>query len=342
MLVAVPMALFGAILAGQATAHVSPREGISWDLGAADALLYDSGATGPVTQDGNGYELYPLKDHSETRKPYTRDEIEGLFPEGSRAIPINVDNGPRQDWPGVVAELDLKDPLTRGMYPLESGRYPAAKGELLVVASEYDDIRAAVGGFQPGSRFAETVKIVGVAKDIRRHWLPPTVSFPGSGLVENGGRWHQWLVDTPQPIGWEQVGALNQKGLYVRSRAVVNNPPRPDERAEALDREYHLTQPDYSKALIWGVAVCVVLVYPGLVFLLRGRRRLIVVQLILAVPVSIGLGLLCASWLTPSFAESAIGPFEVPWQQVLVVAAVGEAVIALALPRAIGRAVFGG
>ncbi|MGR6915489.1 hypothetical protein ACU635_14690 [[Actinomadura] parvosata] len=148
-------------------------------------------------------------------------------------------------------------------------------------------------------------------------------------------------MDTPGPINWKQVDRLNEKGLYVRSRAVINGPALPDEQIAALNREYHLTQPDCSKALIWGVAVCLVLVFPCLVFLLRGRRRLIVVQLILAVPVSIGLGLLCASWLTPSFAESATGPFEVSRQPVLIVAAVGEAVIALALPRAIGRAVFG-
>ncbi|MEV4110091.1 hypothetical protein [Nonomuraea sp. NPDC049695] len=339
LVVALPMAVFSAILTGQATTHVSPREGIAWDMGAADARIYDSESTVPAEQDGNGYELYPLRDRSETRKPYTRDEIEAMLPEGGRAIPFSVDNGPWPGWPGAVAELDLRDPITRGMYPLVRGRYPTAKGELLVVAGKYDAIRAALGKFKAGSRFADTVKIVGVSIDIRRDRIPPTVSFPGSGLVENGGQWREWLVDTPGPIGWEQVKRLNEKGLYVRSRAIIDGPPSSDPRFDILDREHHLTSPDYSKTLIWLPVVCLTLVYPCLVFLLhrrmRGRRRLVAFRLILAIPISIGLGLMCSAWLTPHIAESATGPYEVPVEPILAVAAMGEGVIVFALPRAL-------
>lgn len=337
--VALPMAVFSAILTGQATTHVSPREGVAWDMGAADVRIFDSESTVPVEQDSNGYELYPLRDRSETRKPYTRAQIEAVLPEGGRAIPFSVDDGPWPGWPGAVAELDLRDPITRGMYPLVRGRYPQAKGELLVTEGKYDAVHAALANFKPGSRFAETVKIVGVAVDIRRDRIPPTVSFPGTGLVENGGLWREWLVDTSGPIGSEQVNELNKKGLYVRSRSVIDGPPLPDQRSDSLDREHHLTEPDFSNTLVWCVVVCLALVYPCLVFLVhrrvRGRRKRLAIRLILAIPVSIGFGLMCAAWLTPHIAESATGPYEVPVEPILAVAAMGEGVIAFALPRAL-------
>src|SRR5690606_10234509 len=82
----------------------------------------------------------------------------------------------------------------------------------------------------------------------------------------------RWLADTPAPLSWSDVRALNQEGVVVLSRQVLLNPP-PDSEVPDLggsDRDAE----DFSIAVVLvGVTVLEIVLLAGPAFAIGARRR---------------------------------------------------------------------
>ena len=122
-------------------------------------------------------------------------------------------------------ELDLRDPLTAGMYRLVGGRFPASAQEV-AVTPEVLERGARLGATLEVTRDRKPMTVVGVIE--HPHWTREAeiVGLPGTLLfAQPGTRGAGWLADAPEPVTWAAVQRLNAVGLMVQSRAVIENPP---------------------------------------------------------------------------------------------------------------------
>ncbi|MEZ0072480.1 hypothetical protein [Planotetraspora sp. GP83] len=327
--------VFTAILTMQATMHVSPVEGRTWEMGAADARIRDLGYSGNVTQDYSVLAEIRGISPGHQRTFYSAQEINALLPQGSRVVPFPIS---LTGWREEFGELDLRDPLTRGMYPLISGRYPQADGELVVKERVANQVRSEIASFDPESKWSRLV-VVGVTADIVWRDSPDVIAFPGTGVVNtsSSGSVMDWLVDTPGPVTWGQVKNLNSRGLYVLSRAVITN-PRADNIDVGQGRLSDLMHPDSSGWLVCCLLVNFVIVYPVVAVAFAYRtfrhRKLGLLATLAAVPVGVGLGLTIGAWVLLRFSDSVPGPYEIPLMPVLAAAGISVAIALLAIPTA--------
>ena len=135
--------------------------------------------------------------------------------------------------PVEVTEVDLGDPLTRGLLDLTSGRLPRAAGEVVVNQSVLDK------GYRLGDQLDLTEDgaptdptIVGVAESTSVRTFPAAAGPIGSLGVQTDGT-TGWLVDGG-PVSWSTVRQLNEVGATVASRAVIDHPPPKSEWPEEI------------------------------------------------------------------------------------------------------------
>ncbi len=245
-----------------------------------------------------------------------------------------------------VLEVDLRDPLTAGMYHLAEGRAPVSAQEI-AVTPEILERGARLGAPLEVTRDKKPMRVVGVVEPphrIRRAeivGLPGTLLFAKPGMTQGTG----WLADTPGPVTLTAVRRLNAAGLLAESRAVVENPPDGD---EFLTTSYDGNQiAAIGLAGIMIVLEVVLLAGPAFAVGLRRRRRelaLIAAQggspahlrlIVLADGVVLGcgaavIGLVLGvglAWVSaaPLLGEvvGVAGPLETPWGLVAVVALLG-------------------
>ncbi|MEU4830439.1 FtsX-like permease family protein [Streptosporangium sp. NPDC023615] len=226
-MIGLPVMLLTAGLTWQATVDVDTREGLSRDLGTADARI-EGGTVGvPIRQDIEGRRTAALGvlDGTTRDRELTEREVLSLFGPGSRALPsrrlmtgYRVAGAYRE---AGLWEIDLRDPIATGMYDLSAGRLPSTSRE----------VAASPGlGLGPGTRITleggSPVTVVGV---VERRVVPDSrtiVALPGTVRAATGGTaWRTWFVDTPAPVTWQRVGEINRHGVEVVSRAVVEDPP---------------------------------------------------------------------------------------------------------------------
>ncbi|MCG5214429.1 FtsX-like permease family protein [Streptosporangium soli] len=223
-MICLPVAVITALVSLLATIDISPQESLTADLGAADVRITGAGRA-QVVQSPAG-ESWTLHSGGPSRKPWAGSEVAASLPAGSRMLPIRTRAEPyRADrWYAAVSitEVDLRDPLTRGMYTLVQGRLPAAAGEV-AVSPPMLERGVRVGSTLTVSRKSVPKRVVGVVDPGAAGGGKSLVGFPG-GQADNHPE-VEWLVDTPRPLLWDDVLALNAKGLAVKSRAVIENPP---------------------------------------------------------------------------------------------------------------------
>jgi len=364
VMIGLPVLAFTAFLTLQTTRHLDARESLPTTLGTADALLWSVGDVTDQSPDGTGW-----SSSGRDGEPPGEDEARALLAPGSRLLPyyqgaIRFPTKDGREFVEVV-ELDLRDPLTRGMYTLKEGRLPAAPGEVVISAAMARE-GIGVGDSLPYVRKRGTVRVVGILARSHRFFSHTVVGLPGSLLpAEPADR--RWLVDHGgRPVTWEDVKRLNRAGFVVISRAVVLNPP-PD-RAEPVAVE--------TGAVVQGLLLTVMIVLevallagPAFAVGLRRRRRqlaLIAAQggsarhlrlvvladgLVLGVGaallglvggigvVAIGVPLVEALGVVPDDASffalfAGTGPLDVPWTAVVPVAVLGavSGVVAAVVP----------
>ncbi|MEU4574464.1 FtsX-like permease family protein [Nonomuraea sp. NPDC023979] len=358
VMIGLPVLVISTLLTGLATGDVSRREGLTRALGAADAQIATTEVRGPIRQDVSGV-FKEAKGTPKSTRPWTQAEVGALL--DARLIPLNrgsvMVNLPNGEDVAGVTEVDLRDPMTRGMRPLLQGRFPAAPDEVAVTPAMLGlDVRLG----RPMSVLAERrqVRVVGVVEYPYHALQREVVSLPGTLLRDKeDGHGTGWLADAPAPVGWDQVRRLNASGLRVESRAVIEDPP-------AVPRLYPAYSPRDTDvviaAAVAGVLVIVetvLLAGPAFAVGLRRRRRELAViaahggspahlKLIvladglvlggIATPAGAALGIAAAIAPAPLVREmiGGYGPPDVPWLQILGVVLLGTAtgVIAALVP----------
>lgn len=303
--------------------------------------------------------------------PWTPDDVGRVF--GARAVPVIDSNGvARVGGHRIRASIlgvDGRETLTRPMLALESGRWPAAAGEVLATPAGVALGLPASGTFAltldsaTGAKPADiTVTVVGRATAQTIHGKVDLVTLPATVSAALPGQSAGFLVDRAAPVTWQDVRRLNTYGLTVASRAVYLRPPP---RAEVDPSVYSSGASNNGSTLVvlllaLGIFIETTLL-AGPAFAVsaasqrhslalaasngaqaRQLRRSVLGQAlvlgILAAVASVALGIAAAraaiaAWTLhePSFDA---GPFEVPWAQVLAIlgCATVAAVVAALLP----------
>ena len=346
-----------AVVAGETlarTSDVSVEESLPQRIGAADALVRDDGISGPVQQDPLLETTSYAGDHTAAGR--TTDEVLAQLPPGSRLLPLATGAGAVRIPGGLLdlqtREIDLRDPLARGLFPLASGRLPQQPGEVVV---SHRLVRRELG---PGAQ---------LPLDGTLHPVVGTVDLQGSELGDaavavglpgslGAGAPSTWLVSVPGGLAWEQVQALNEASLYALSRAVVADPP------PSSDVPISSSGDGPFLALVVTLALLQVVLLAAPAFAVGARRQKRVLALlgatgaepaqvrrfVLAQGVVLGglggvggaaLGIAAAAALRPVLSHYAVdlGPFDVSARDTVLAAAIGalSAVLAALVPAVV-------
>jgi putative ABC transport system permease protein len=364
VMIGLPVLVATAVLTHDATVTVSPGEDVAAELGAADARIVTTGHTGPITQPVHGRYVREAGDSAPSAAVRTADEVTSIL--DARLLPY--DQGTveiREAGPGGsvgALELDLRDPMTRGIRRLTEGRLPAEAGEV-VVSPALAEEGLRVGGVITVTPQEHRLRVVGVVEHPHDLRIREVVGLHDTLLPDKrGGRGTGWLADTDRPVLWEDVRRLNGIGMLVTSRAVLADPP-PGVPGDPYDRPLGL--PGLIALTAFGVLVVMeiaLLAGPAFAVGLRRRRRelaLVAAQggsgrhlklIVLADGLVLGgvaslaaaaLGTGGTLALMPLLRQvlGASGPPDVPWGRVLGVAALGlAAALAAALVPAVSAA----
>ncbi len=367
-MIALPVLTITAAATLLRTVDVSTTEALPQHLGRADARIIPRG-NDPVTQE-------PVPNFLGTPAPEAVYAVNGSWTGervaaalGPRARVIPVTNGTttyrtEHGYASVrVRELDLRDPLTRGMMPVVSGHVPRNARQALVTRELVEQRGLSVGDTLRLDRGRRPVRVVGVA-DVAGNPSRPTgglvVTLPGT-VLDPGGRSFSrtWLAATPGPVPWNLVRDLNRQGLMVLSRHVVHDPPPPsavpqEKRPASTGDETVLGVPRDTlgvAALTVTMVLLEIVLLAGPAFAIGLRRQRHQLALLAAtgaqqrhlrsVVLSGGLllgagaaavgalaGLGVAAGLAPALSrllDVRMGPFDLPWMQVGLVAVLGAA-----------------
>ncbi|MCA2222932.1 ABC transporter permease [Nonomuraea aurantiaca] len=342
VMIGLPVLLITGVLTGYATLDVNEREGLTADLGIADARISTTGQSW-IKQEVSG-RGWSGKQQSSNAPRWTTARVAALV--DGRLIPSDKGTvlfaGKDGYETADASEVDLRDPMTRGMRRLTEGRLPAAPGEAVVTAAVLEQ-GVKVGDKVDVIRTNKRVRVVGVIEFPNRPGVPEFVGLQGALLADkNPGNGTGWLADTAAPFDWSRVRALNTDGLYVQSRAVIEDPPA-DIPQRAPDKNQLL---GITLAVVFIVMETVLLAGPAFAVGLRRRRRELAViaaqggsgthlrAIVLADGVVLGgaaaltgtvLGI-GGAFAVVTLAEQlfgSLGPFEVPWANVAGVAVLG-------------------
>jgi putative ABC transport system permease protein len=344
------------------TQHVSGAESVARRLGAAQAMVVVSDGVTNVEQppDPDNCCSQPSGD-GKTPAP-SAEQVSSLL-DGAKLlelrrgdVEVRTDKG--QTLAGAT-EVDLRDPLTRGMFDLTSGRWPRATGEVVVNQALLDK------GYRIGDQLDLTADgapapptIVGVAESATTRTSPVAAGPVGSLGVDASGS-AQWLVGGA-PVSWALVRQLNKIGALVASREVISDPPPVSE----WPADVRPAGTDNTTLAVLGLiavmALIEVVLLAGPAFAVTARkqqrslalmaatggtpkqsRRVVVASAVVlgsvAAVAGVVVGIGVARLLQPllqSRSHTWFGPFEVPWTHLLGVAGFGmlSALLAAIVP----------
>ncbi|WP_062428564.1 ABC transporter permease [Herbidospora daliensis] len=336
VMIGLPVLLITGLLVLYATTTLSVQESLGSRIGAADARLAQlpPGATIEQSLTDTSW----TTDGVSERPPAQPAEITTLLGPGSRVLPFATGTLRLPSGPVEAIEVDLDDPLTKGLLTLDEGRLPRA-GEVVVTPAL---------DLHPGDLLrpadAPPLRVTGIVDHphmptIRQVAGPDLPMAPRTDThpVEGPG----WLATAPGPVTWADVAELNKFGLYVVARDLL---PNQVYRPASL----------WSTPLPIGIAVIVLMVIlvpvllagPAFAVGLRRRRRELAaiaaqggspahLRLIMladglvlggfatvtATVLGVGAGLGTAPVLAQLGGQ--IGPPDIPWREVLYIAAIG-------------------
>ena len=345
------------------TAQVSVPEGLSRQMGAADAVIRYQGDATAVNQNPTLTSYGSMASATKVTPPTTAT-IRSLLGEHSRVIDFTEGEAVVDTSVGVARpaafELDLRDPMATGIFRLTAGRLPRNSEEVVVTS------RLASRGFRVGSDLTLHAggarRVVGLVESGSSVDANAAIGMPGSlGLAASDRSQRSWLVATPGGVDWTTVRQLNTHGLLVLSRSVVEHPPP----ASAVDRNFSESSSMGSAelavlALVVAMALLEVVLLAGPAFAVGARRQQRALALISAtggeppdirrVVLASGLvlgtaaavigsaGGVAIAWLAlpvvQHFSTERLGPFELSTRDITAIAACGlvSAVLAALAP----------
>jgi putative ABC transport system permease protein len=333
------------------TSNVSGSESVDRRMGDAQALISVSDGITDVKQVPDPDECCPVTDGDGSTPAPTAEQVSSLL-DGARLLELRHGQAyfktTKGQTPVDVTEVDLGDPLTRGLFDLSSGRLPRAAGEVVVNQSVLDMGYRVGGPLELTADDAPTdPTIVGVAESTSFRTFPTAVGPVGSFGLDTAGT-HQWLVDGG-PVSWQTVRQLNAIGATVASRAVIDHPPPQSQ----WPSEVQPTSTDDTTIAVLGLvavmALIEVVLLAGPAFAVSARkqqrslalmaatggtpkqsRRVIVASAIVlggaAAVAGVVLGVGAARLAQPLLqhrSDTWFGPFQVPWLHLLGVAGFG-------------------
>ncbi|MEU7856822.1 FtsX-like permease family protein [Nonomuraea sp. NPDC049141] len=342
VMIGLPVLLITGVLTGAATLDVDMREGLTAELGVADARISTTGQRW-IKQEGPGGG-WSGDGKPFNAPPWTTARVAALV--DGRLIPCDEGTvlfvGKDGYQIADASEVDLRDPMTRGMRRLTEGRLPAAPGEAVVTPAVVE-LGVKVGDTVAVIRTNKRVRVVGEIEFPNRPGVPEFVGLQGALLADKkDGNGTGWLADTAAPFDWSRVRALNAHGLQVQSRAVIENPPAGVSRAAPNGDQLIAI----ALAVVFIVMETVLLAGPAFAVGLRRRRRELAViaaqggsgahlrAIVLADGLVLGgaaalagtvLGVGGAFAAVPLAGHlfRSLGPLEVPWASVAGVAVLG-------------------
>lgn len=340
------------------TAEVSGVEGAQRQLGAADARIRTEGR-GRIIQAPDPHQAWSSMGEIDHDNPPTEDELRAVLGDEARFLPI-VTGWTRVRLEDRVIEfsttgVDLSDPMSQGLFDLESGHLPDSDGEVVVNDAMLDK------GFEIGDELqvnGSALRIVGVGRDASVRDRPVVLGSPDE-LPPESVNVREWLVEVG-PVSWSQVLELNKVGALVTSRAVLANPPDVASMAEQMGYDTGSDETYAVAALIIVMALIEVVLLAGPAFAVGARRHSRTLALIaasggtptqarrvilgsgvvlglVASVVGLALGVVAAWALLPlvqRFQGVWFGPFDLPWLYLGAIAAFGlvSAVLASVVP----------
>ncbi|MFC4007864.1 FtsX-like permease family protein [Nonomuraea purpurea] len=346
IMICLPVLTITAVLTMAETTSLTPREELPSQLGpVADARIMSHFHRTAIRQDPAG-RFGNQEDTGKQPPPWTTAEVNALLP--GRLLPIQEHQTEALLSDGLdminVLEADLRDPLAAGIRPLAEGRIPVTDDEVAVTPGLLDrGVR--LGSTLKVTRQAKPLRVVGVVENPNQPGIAELVSQPGAILRDKrDGLGTGWLIDTPSPVQWSDVRRLNQAGLRVASRAVIESP-----RTDQYD--YRHSNSDEQIAIAIAVVLIVtettLLAGPAFAVGLRRRRRelatiaaqggsarhlraivladgVVLGGLAAVIGVVLGIGAGAASeTVLARRLDWQSAPLDIPWVQVLGVAALG-------------------
>jgi putative ABC transport system permease protein len=345
------------------TQDVSGPESVDRRMGAAQALITVSDGVTGVQQPPDPDDCCAVTEgDGDSGQAPTAEQLSSLL-DGARLVELrHGDVGFRTDQGQAdadVTEVDPRDPVTRGLFHLTSGRWPRAGDEVVVNQALLDKGYAVGDPLELSADDApDAPTIVGAAESAVARTYPAAVGPLGSFGVDTQGT-TQWLVDGG-PVSWPMVRQLNGIGATVASRAVIDDPPPVSEWPPDVQPT---TTNDNAIAVLGLIAVMAlieVVLLAGPAFAVAARRhqrslalmaatggtpkqsrRVIVAGALVlgsvAAAAGVVLGIGAARAVQPLLqakADTWFGPFEVPWPHLLGIAGFGllSALLAAVVP----------
>ncbi|MFF7010456.1 FtsX-like permease family protein [Streptomyces fimicarius] len=222
-------------------------EELTAELGSADAR-FTATSMGPVKlqQLPDGISWNPPEGAADpTPEEQARPvDVTAAFPEGSRhvterSVPVSVTT--RHGITDTeITELRIADPMLRGRIELTDGSFPRAADEIAATEKFIESSGLSVGDRVTVRGPDQTYTLTGAVElpaDLRAvslYALPGSVIAPWQKTAD-GDRTVlppqatdlSWLVQGPSGAGvtWQDILAANEKGVVVKSRQVVLDPP---------------------------------------------------------------------------------------------------------------------
>ncbi|WKV76241.1 FtsX-like permease family protein [Streptomyces sp. PCS3-D2] len=228
------------------SAELSPDQAVSRVVGASDARVSTSYAGKAIYQlpDGSryvpvgGYDSADVPTEPEKKSP---EQVAAGFPPGSRILKDSAGYGKVRTRHGLLdtdlREIDLHDPLAKGLVTLDRGRLPEQAGEVVATNAFLDNSGLFVGSSVTPRGATSAYKIVGAYELPSELGKVQVIGPPGSligpldqALQASGGTGlhpdDSYLVTVGgEGFTWNMVQAANARSLVVVSRAVANHPP---------------------------------------------------------------------------------------------------------------------
>ncbi|MEV0650550.1 FtsX-like permease family protein [Phytomonospora sp. NPDC050363] len=215
--------------------ELTTEERLERDLGTAEAAVvwqFDGpieqepdnpwlNGFGPMTPDGPYIEP-PA--HVAGADP--AGELTAILPPGSRVVPYSSGEGLGVKTPAGTGKInwvafDTEDSVAEGMLEVVEGKAPTAKDEVLLSSTAAEKLKLNIGDSVELTDPARSLKVTGLVENPQNlrdsYMVGSAETFPGDAT--------KWFVDAPGPMSWEQVKALNAKGVVVYSKAVSLDPP---------------------------------------------------------------------------------------------------------------------
>lgn len=240
-LIALPIAGMSAVASLGQSVLATPQEKVLHQLGQTQARFSDLHAQNAFAlQDpalDTGYAVvgnHPPEPDFVPTKP--RDAI----PDGYRVLSqrgISITSSVRRAQVPLQAQVvDALDPAFAGRFTLISGRAPAAADEALASSGLLSRFNLQLGGRLITS--AGSFAVVGQLRDAGSSDSNATIFLTPEQVPADIGQTTgfaagdaDYYLVGEKPVSWKQIQQLNTVGVAVLSRAVLLNPPAPDERA---------------------------------------------------------------------------------------------------------------